>query len=179
MKWNADDYARNARFVAEYGEDVIDLLAPAAAERILDVGCGDGALTAKIVACGADVVGIDASPEFVDVARRRGIDARLGDAQDLAFGGEFDAVFSNAALHWMPRTAGVLAGVRRALRPGGRVVGEFGGHGKRRRHSHRSGRDAACARHRRAHRARLRPAALRRRRNLAPIDNPNCLYAAG
>ena len=93
------------------------------------MGCGDGALTAKIVAQGADVVGIDASPELIAAARERGLDARLQDAQALTFAGEFDAAFSNAALHWMPRTGDVLAGVYRALRPGGRFVGEFGGHG--------------------------------------------------
>ena len=129
MQWNAERYARNARFVAEYGADVVALLAPVAGERILDLGCGDGALTVTLAERGAEVVGLDASPELIAAARDRGIPARLGDAQTLSFDREFDAVFTNAALHWMPRTDDVLAGVLRALRPGCRFVGEFGGHG--------------------------------------------------
>jgi len=127
--WNAERYQRHAGFVAELGAPVLDLLAPAAGERILDLGCGDGALTEKIVAAGAEVVGVDASPEMVAAACRRGLDARLANGADLSFSAAFDAVFSNAALHWMPDPDPVIAGVRRALKPGGRFVGEFGGHG--------------------------------------------------
>ena len=127
--WNPERYARNARFVAEMGAPVLDLLAPRRGERILDLGCGDGALTKHLVAAGASVLGVDASPEQVAAARARGLDARVADGEALAFEAEFDAVFSNAALHWMRRPAAVVAGVRRALRPGGRFVGEFGGDG--------------------------------------------------
>jgi SAM-dependent methyltransferase len=127
--WNTDDYAKNARFVSDLGQPVCDLLAPGAGEDILDVGCGDGALTERLVAAGARVVGIDPSPEFVAAARARGLDARPGDAASLTFSQEFDAVFTNAVLHWIPDHDAVLAAVRRALRPGGRFVGEFGGHG--------------------------------------------------
>ena len=128
--WTADSYARNARFVADLGAPVLALLAPRAGERILDLGCGDGALTAQIAAAGARVVGCDASPDLLAAARARGLDARHADGHALPFEAEFDAVFSNAALHWMSRDpAAVVAGVRRALRPGGRFVGEFGGHG--------------------------------------------------
>jgi SAM-dependent methyltransferase len=108
---------------------VLELLAPRPGERVLDLGCGDGALTAELVARGCRVVGVDASAAQVEAARRRGVDARVMDGEALAFAAEFDAVFSNAALHWMPDAARVVAGVRRALRPGGRFVGELGGRG--------------------------------------------------
>jgi SAM-dependent methyltransferase len=108
---------------------VLELLAPVAGERILDLGCGDGALTAELVARGCRVVGVDASPEQIAAARARGVDARVADGQRLAFDAEFDAVFSNAALHWMTDPDAVLAGVRRALVPGGRFVCELGGRG--------------------------------------------------
>jgi trans-aconitate methyltransferase len=127
--WSASGYAANARFVADLGGDVLALLAPQAGERILDLGCGDGALTAKIAAAGADVVGVDGSVDMVRAARALGVQAQVMDGQRLTFESEFDAVFSNAALHWMPDGAAVIAGVFRALKPGGRFVGEFGGHG--------------------------------------------------
>jgi trans-aconitate methyltransferase len=127
--WNASDYAANARFVADLAAPVVELLKPLPGERILDLGCGDGALTAAIAATGATVVGVDGAADMVRAARARGLDARVADGQRLAFEGEFDAVFSNAALHWMPDAAGVVAGVRRALKQGGRFVGEMGGHG--------------------------------------------------
>jgi len=127
--WRASDYATNARFVADLASPVLDLLQPLPGERILDLGCGDGALTEAIAAAGAVVVGVDGSADMVRAARARGLDARVADGQRLAFQGEFDAVFSNAALHWMPDSAAVAAGVRRALKPAGRFVGEMGGHG--------------------------------------------------
>lgn len=127
--WSAEGYARHAAYVADLGEPLLDLLAARPGERILDLGCGDGRLTLKIAAAGADVVGIDASPDMVQAARERGIDARLADARAPGFEGEFDAVFSNAALHWIPQAQAVLAGIARALKPGGRLVAEFGGFG--------------------------------------------------
>jgi SAM-dependent methyltransferase len=127
--WNAADYAANARFVSDLGQPVLDLLAPRPGERILDVGCGDGALTEKLVQTGALVVGADSAPDFVAAAVARGLDARLIDAQSLPFDAEFDAVFTNATLHWVPDLDRALQGIRRALRAGGRFVGEFGGHG--------------------------------------------------
>lgn len=127
--WSALDYAANARFVADLGGDVLALLAPRAGEFILDLGCGDGALTAKIAAAGADVIGVDGSADMVRAAQALGLQAQVMDGQRLTFDSEFDAVFSNAALHWMPNGAAVIAGVFRALKPGGRFVGEFGGHG--------------------------------------------------
>src|SRR5690606_30524386 len=98
-------------------------------ERILDLGCGDGVLTREIAERGCEVVGVDSSPEMVEAARALGTDARLMDGHCLSFESEFNAVFSNAALHWMNRPDEVLEGVARALKPGGRFVGEFGGDG--------------------------------------------------
>jgi SAM-dependent methyltransferase len=127
--WDAGLYATHAAFVPALGAPVLGLLAPQPSERILDLGCGDGVLTQKLVEAGATVVGIDADPAMIAAALEKGIDARLGDARRMAFAREFDAVFSNAALHWVGAPAVVTAGVARALKPGGRYVGEFGGHG--------------------------------------------------
>lgn len=127
--WDPDRYARNARFVADLGAPVVDLLAPRAGERILDLGCGDGALTAQLVSLGCQVVGVDASAQQVDAARKLGLDASVMNGEALDFDSEFDAVFSNAALHWMRDPAKVIAGVHRALRPHGRFVAELGGYG--------------------------------------------------
>jgi SAM-dependent methyltransferase len=127
--WSAERYAAHARFVSDLGAPVAELLAPRRGERILDLGCGDGALTAQLLGAGAEVVGLDASPDMVAAARARGIDAREGDAAALPFEAEFDAVFSNAALHWVTRAAAAVEGIARALRPGGRFVAEFGGFG--------------------------------------------------
>jgi SAM-dependent methyltransferase len=129
QSWNPERYARNARFVADLGAPVVELLAPRAGERILDLGCGDGILTEKIARMGCEVVGVDASPEQIEAARGRGLDARLASAERLDFTSEFDAVFSNAALHWMKDADVVIAGVWRSLRPGGRFVAELGGKG--------------------------------------------------
>ena len=127
--WDAECYARNARFVSDLGMPVVELLAPRAGEHILDLGCGDGALTEKLAAMGCSVVGVDASPEFVEAARARGLDARIADGERLSFNEEFDAVLSNAALHWMKHPDDVIDGVWRALKPYGRFVAELGGHG--------------------------------------------------
>jgi trans-aconitate methyltransferase len=127
--WDAAKYAATGRFVADLAGGVMELLAPQAAEAILDLGCGDGALTEKIAATGAVVTGVDTSPGMIEAARARGlkVDEASGDA--LPYAAEFDAVFSNAALHWMPNAEAVIAGVWRALKPGGRFVAEMGGLG--------------------------------------------------
>ncbi len=127
--WDADAYAANARFVSDLGVPVLSLLDPRPGERILDLGCGDGALTERIAAAGARVSAVDSAPGMVAAARARGLDARMADGHDLDCRETFDAVFSNAALHWMTRPDAVIKGVRRLLRPGGRFVGEFGGSG--------------------------------------------------
>lgn len=128
QSWNAEGYAKNARYVADFGGPVMELLAVRPGEWILDLGCGDGVLTEKLIAAGAKVVGVDASPSMVEAAQRRGLDARVMNAYELAFAHEFDAVFSNAALHWMRDADAVIAKVAQALRPGGRFVAEMGGH---------------------------------------------------
>ena len=99
--WNADRYAEHASFVPDLGHDVVKLLSPQPGQRILDLGCGEGALTERIMQLGADVLGIDASADMVAAAQKRGVTARIIDGHQLPFDHEFDAVFSNAALHWM------------------------------------------------------------------------------
>jgi SAM-dependent methyltransferase len=127
--WDPQSYARNARFVSDLAGPVLELLALRQGERILDLGCGDGVLTAKLAAIGCGVVGVDGSAAQVEAARALGLDARLMDGERLDFDSEFDAVFSNAALHWMRQADAVIDGVSRALKPGGRFVAEMGGSG--------------------------------------------------
>jgi SAM-dependent methyltransferase len=128
-KWDPDDYERTARFVSDLGEPVLRLLGPRAGDRILDLGCGDGPLTKRIAETGAKVVGVDPSAEFVWAAKALGLDARVMAGEDLNFDAEFDAVFSNAAIHWIRGQDEMIDGVQRALKPGGRFVAEFGGKG--------------------------------------------------
>lgn len=133
--WSPADYAANAGFVPALGAPALALLAPQPGEIILDVGCGDGVLTAQISAAGAKVIGLDASEAMIEVARARGVDAFVADAQALDLDnqalrfGQFDAAFSNAALHWMLDPNAVAAGIFKILRSGGRFVGEMGGEG--------------------------------------------------
>jgi SAM-dependent methyltransferase len=127
--WDAADYARVGGFVAELGEAALDLLDPQPGEHVLDVGCGDGALTQKIVERGATVVGIDNSLSMVAAAKARGLDARLMDAADLRFSEAFDAAFSNATLHWVLDKERAARAIWFALKPGGRFAGEMGGEG--------------------------------------------------
>ena len=134
-RWSPTDYATNAAFVPALGSAALELLAPQPGEMVLDLGCGDGVLTQKIMAVGARAIGLDASPEMVEAARCRGVDAFVADVQaldlehqELRFG-HFDACFSNAALHWMLDPDAVAAGVFSVLKPGGRFVGEMGGQG--------------------------------------------------
>jgi SAM-dependent methyltransferase len=128
-RWDAADYARVGRFVSDLGAAALELLDPQVGERILDIGCGDGALTHKIVERGAEVIGVDNSSELVAAARAIGLDVIEMDAADMTFAAEFDAAFSNAALHWMLDKERVASATFFALKPGGRFAGEMGGEG--------------------------------------------------
>ena len=128
-QWNPALYDSRHAYVFQYGEDVLKLLAPQPGERILDLGCGTGHLTQKIADTGARVIGIDSSSAMIEQAQTSypGLQFRVADATHFAFDEPFDAVFSNAVLHWIPAAEQVIACVWNALKPGGRFVAEFGG----------------------------------------------------
>jgi trans-aconitate methyltransferase len=129
--WDAARYQDKHSFVWRYGADLLELLAPQPGERILDVGCGTGQLTAEIARSGAQVVGLDNSTDMLAEALKNFPELRfvLGDAAHFDFPEPFDAVFSNAVLHWVKGAEGAVASITRALRPGGRFIAEFGGKG--------------------------------------------------
>jgi SAM-dependent methyltransferase len=128
--WDPQQYEQHGAFVHGWAGGVFDWLAPAAGEQILDLGCGDGQLSKRIAATGAAVVGLDSSPQMAAAAQALGVDVTVGDAEALPFNSRsFDAVFSNAALHWVRNHDAMLSGVKRVLKPGGRFVAEFGGFG--------------------------------------------------
>ncbi len=129
--WDAELYDRAAAFVWQHGSDLIDLLAPQPGERVLDLGCGTGHLTAELAARGASVVGLDNDPAMIEQARLSypALEFVHGDAASFRLAEPFDAVFSNAALHWVTRAAEAAACIAAALRPGGRFVAELGGKG--------------------------------------------------
>jgi SAM-dependent methyltransferase len=131
MSWDPQDYQQRYSYVFQYGEALLDVLAPQAGERVLDLGCGAGQLTAAIARTGAAAFGIDASPEMIAQARANfpALDFRIGDATNFSVNEPLDAVFSNAALHWVKNAGAVAASVSRALKPAGRFVVELGGRG--------------------------------------------------
>jgi trans-aconitate methyltransferase len=132
--WDAEQYEGQHSYVWRLGAGVVELLAPRPAERILDVGCGTGQLTAEIAKQGAQVVGLDSSATMIGQARQNypGLAFVLGDATSFRFEEPFDAVFSNAALHWVKQADAAAGSIERALKPGGRFVAEFGGNGNTR-----------------------------------------------
>lgn len=129
--WNTALYDGKNAFVWKHGRGVVELLAPQAAERILDLGCGTGHLTNQIAAAGAEVIGVDKSQSMIEEARRLYPDLRfeIADATDFQFDQPFDAVFSNAAIHWMKDQPAVARCIWNSLKAGGRFVAEFGGKG--------------------------------------------------
>jgi trans-aconitate methyltransferase len=129
--WNARLYDDKHAFVFKYGEDLVDLLAPAEGEMIMDLGCGTGYLTHLIAGSGAIVTGVDLSADMIAKARSAypGLDFRVASATELDFPVSFDAVFSNAVLHWVLDKNNAIEGIYRSLRPGGRLVLEMGGKG--------------------------------------------------
>ena len=128
--WDAQAYGRNGAFVHELAGGVLEWLNAQIGEFVLDLGCGDGKLTQRLAATGAHVLGVDASADMVAAARERGIEAEQANAESLPFhDATFDAVFSNAALHWVRDHESMLAQIHRVLKPGGRFVAEMGGHG--------------------------------------------------
>ncbi|XZN97775.1 MAG: class I SAM-dependent methyltransferase [Microcoleus sp.] len=129
--WNSTLYEGNHGFVWQYGESLLKLLAPKAGERILDLGCGTGQLTAKIAESGAFVQGIDSSLSMIAKARSNypQLDFAVADARDFEVVAPLDAVFSNAVLHWVKEADAVINCVAKSLKPGGLFVAEFGGKG--------------------------------------------------
>jgi trans-aconitate methyltransferase len=128
-QWDAQGYAQNARFVSDLGLPVVEWLSPQPGEQILDLGCGDGALTAKLAQMGVQVFGIDHSESMVQAATQLGLNVSQADMHAFILNQHFDAIFTNAVLHWTRDIHAVIPKVRQHLKPGGRFVGEFGGFG--------------------------------------------------
>ena len=128
QSWKADVYRRNARYVSELAGPILEILDPKPGEHILDLGCGDGVLTRRLADLGCHMTGVDASPDLVQAAVANGVDATVLDARELDHDARYDAVFSNAVLHWIREADEVISRVYTALKPGGRFVAECGGH---------------------------------------------------
>ena len=129
QQWYPKTYSRHAAYVSDLGAPLIDMLTLEPESRVLDLGCGDGRLTQKLIERGLRVTAIDSSAEQVDAAKALGVDARRLDACEMNYESAFDAVFTNAVLHWITDTSTVLQCVHRSLVSEGQFVGEFGGEG--------------------------------------------------
>lgn len=138
FKWNAEGYANHSSPQQEWGTELFNKLSLEGNERLLDIGCGDGKITIKIAGSlpEGSIVGIDNSGEMIELARRKypeedfqNVRFRQIDARNLLFDGEFDVVFSNAALHWIQNHYPVLQGINRSLKPGGKILLQMGGKG--------------------------------------------------
>lgn len=129
--WDADLYDDKISYVSRLGKEVVKLLDPQPEEKILDLGCGTGDLTDQIAKLGASVTGIDNSTSMIEKAKHKypGITFLVDNGESFRIPMKFDAVFSNAALHWMKRASDVIESIWIALRPGGRFAAEFGGKG--------------------------------------------------
>jgi len=128
-EWNANTYNRHANFVSVLGLPVVELLKPQAGEHILDLGCGDGTLAMEIEKYGTKVIAVDLSEDMVEKARVKGLDAHVMSATQLPYIDEFDAVFSNAVLHWVKESEEAVKNIHKVLKTNGRLVAEFGGYG--------------------------------------------------
>jgi trans-aconitate 2-methyltransferase len=133
-EWDPALYQGSHAFVYQHGRGLVELLAPQPGERILDVGCGTGQLTDEIAQSGARVAGIDNSAGMIGQAKRNypELEFHQGDVREMRFRNEFDAVFSNAVLHWVRDAEAAVAAIAGALKTGGRFVAEFGGYGNTR-----------------------------------------------
>jgi len=127
--WDANKYKKHADFVSNLAFPVVELLNPKENERILDLGCGEGTLALEIKRLGADVLGIDLNENMVEKAKSKGIDAQIMSATNLDFENEFDAVFSNAVLHWVKESELAIQKINKSLKQDGRFIAEFGGYG--------------------------------------------------
>ena len=129
--WNSLLYQEKHAFVWKYGENLLEILNPQPNERILDLGCGTGQLTAKIAEAGAEVIGIDSAPEMIEKAQQNypELKFQIADAKNFQLSQPVDAVFSNATLHWIPEADEVIANINKSLKPGGHFIAEFGGKG--------------------------------------------------
>ncbi|BAU63671.1 Methyltransferase type 11 [Stanieria sp. NIES-3757] len=130
-QWNAELYEDKHSFVWQYGSDLITILSPQSGERILDLGCGTGQLTNQIAQLGAEVMGIDKDALMIEQAKANypQLSFQVANGTNFSFTESFDAVFSNAALHWMKPPEAVIKCIWQVLKPGGRLIAEFGGKG--------------------------------------------------
>ncbi len=137
-QWNPADYNKHSAAQKDFADELIAKLRLQGDERVLDIGCGDGKMTAAIARLVPEgsVVGLDSSNAMIAFAQTEfslhdnpGLLFVVGDAGDMSFAGEFDVVFSTAALHWVKNHGPVLAGIYRALKPGGRLLIQMGGKG--------------------------------------------------